>query len=120
MTANTNTVILKIGSKGEIFPPKIIREKLGFEPNQPIILFVHQDQLIVRKIYTMEEILNVPPKTKMIMDIEKYKLRMKECIDNGDIEIGHIIADDLLCEILNELNHGDIVELYRKVKKWHA
>ena len=65
MTVNTNTMILKIGSKGEIFPPKIIREKLGFEPNQPILLFVHQDQLIVRKIYTMEEILNVPPKTKI-------------------------------------------------------
>lgn len=65
MTVNPNTMILKIGSKGEIFPPKIIREKLGFEPNQPILLFVHQDQLIVRKIYTMEEILNVPPKTKI-------------------------------------------------------
>jgi len=65
MTVNTNTMILKIGSKGEIFPPKIIREKLGFEPNQPILLFVHQDQLIVRKIYTIEEILNVPPKTKI-------------------------------------------------------
>ena len=65
MTGNTNTMILKIGSKGEIFPPKIIREKLGFEPNQPILLFIHQDQLIVRKIYTMEEILNVPPKTKI-------------------------------------------------------
>lgn len=65
MTANTNTIILKIGSKGEIFPPKVIRERLGFEPNQPILLFVHQDQLIVRKIYSIEEILNVPPKTKI-------------------------------------------------------
>ena len=65
MTANTNTIILKIGSKGEIFPPKVIRERLGFEPNQPILLFVHQDQLIIRKIYSIEEILNVPPKTKI-------------------------------------------------------
>lgn len=65
MTVNTDTIILKIGSKGEIFPPKIIREKLGFKPNQPIILFVHQDQLIVRKLYSIEEILNVPPKTKI-------------------------------------------------------
>ena len=65
MTANTNTIILKIGSKGEIFPPKVIRERLGFEPNQPILLYVHQDQLIVRKIYSIEEILNVSPKTKI-------------------------------------------------------
>ena len=65
MTVNTDTIILKIGSKGEIFPPKKIREKLGFKPNQPIILFVHQDQLIVRKLHSIEEILNVPPKTKI-------------------------------------------------------
>lgn len=65
MTVNTDTIILKIGSKGEIFPPKEIREKLGFKPNQPILLYVHKDQLIVRKIYSMEELLNVPPKTKI-------------------------------------------------------
>lgn len=65
MITDMDTIILKIGSKGEIFPPKEIREKLGFEPNQPILLYVHEDQLIVRKIYSMEEILNVPPKTKI-------------------------------------------------------
>lgn len=65
MTVNTDTMILKVGSKGEIFPPKIIREKLGFEPNQPILLYVHQDQLIVRKIHSIEEILNVSPKTRI-------------------------------------------------------
>lgn len=59
------TIILKIGSKGEIFPPKKIREKLGFEPNQPILLYIHQDQLIVRKLHSIEGILNVPPKTKI-------------------------------------------------------
>ena len=65
MITNTDTIILKVGSKGEIFPPKEIREKLGFKPNQPILLSIHQDQLIVRKIHSIEEILNVPPKTKI-------------------------------------------------------
>lgn len=65
MTTNTDTMILKIGSKGEIFPPKAIREKLGFEPDQPILLFIHEDQLIVRKLHSIEEILNSPPKTKI-------------------------------------------------------
>lgn len=65
MTAKTQTIILKIGSKGEIFPPKKIREKLGFEPNQLILLYIHQDQLIVRKLHSIEEILNVSPKTKI-------------------------------------------------------
>lgn len=65
MTTNTDTMILKIGSKGEIFPPKAIREKLGFEPDQPILLFIHEDQLIVRKLHSIEEILKSPPKIKI-------------------------------------------------------
>ncbi|MEE9377737.1 MAG: AbrB/MazE/SpoVT family DNA-binding domain-containing protein [Candidatus Lokiarchaeia archaeon] len=65
MTIHSDTTVLKIGSKGEIFPPKKIRERLGFEPNQPILLYIHQDQLIVRKIHSIEEILNTPPKTKI-------------------------------------------------------
>lgn len=65
MITQSNTTVLKIGSKGEIFPPKKIRERLGFEPNQPILLYIHQDQLIVRKLHSIEEILNTPPKTKI-------------------------------------------------------
>ena len=65
MTTDTSTMILKIGSKGEIFPPKAIRKKLGFEPDQPILLYIHKDQLIVRKLHSIEEILNSPPKTKI-------------------------------------------------------
>ena len=60
-----NKIILKIGSKGEIFPPKEIRKRLGFEPNQPILVYIHHDQLIVRKIHSIEEILNSPPKIKI-------------------------------------------------------
>jgi AbrB family looped-hinge helix DNA binding protein len=65
MTIHSETIVLKIGSKGEIFPPKEIRERLGFTPNQPILLYVHQDQLIVRKVHSIEEILDTPPKTKI-------------------------------------------------------
>ena len=65
MTIHSDTTVLKIGSKGEIFPPKKIRERLGFEPNQPILLYIHHDQLIVRKLHSIEEILNTPPKTKI-------------------------------------------------------
>ncbi len=65
MTIKSDTIVLKIGSKGEIFPPKEIRKKLGLEPHQPILLYIHQDQLIVRKIHSIEEILNAPTKTKI-------------------------------------------------------
>jgi len=57
--------ILKIGSKGEIFPPKKIREKLGLTPNQPILMTIHRDKLIIRKLHSIENILSTPPKAKI-------------------------------------------------------
>ena len=57
--------VMKVGSKGEIFPPKEIRQKLGLTPNQPILLTVHEDKLIIRKIHSLENILSTPPKVKI-------------------------------------------------------
>lgn len=54
--------VLKVGSKGEIFPPKEVREAMGLEKNQQIILTIHDKQLIIRKLYSMEELLAQPPK----------------------------------------------------------
>lgn len=65
MTTSTDKMVLKIGSKGEIFPPKDIREKLGLEPDQPILLYVHNDQLIIRKVHSLDAILKTPPKIKI-------------------------------------------------------
>ena len=65
MTITKDHMILKIGSKGEIFPPKSLREKLGFEPDQPILLHVHKDQLIIRKVHSLEELLQTPTKVKI-------------------------------------------------------
>jgi AbrB family looped-hinge helix DNA binding protein len=65
MTSDFEQFVLKIGSKGEIFPPKEIREKFGLEPNQTIILTVQQDKLIIRKLYSIEDILKTPSKVKI-------------------------------------------------------
>lgn len=46
--------------------------------------------------------------------------KMQECIDVGDTEIAHGIADDLLCEALTLLCCDDIVDIYKKVEKWYA
>ena len=65
MTTPAEKRITKVGSKGEIFPPKEIREKLGLEPDQPIILHVQGDKLIIRKVHSIEEIFKSPPKVKI-------------------------------------------------------
>jgi len=57
--------MLKIGSEGEIFLPKDLREMLGFEPDQAILLHVQKDLLILRKVHSLEELLQSPPKVKI-------------------------------------------------------
>lgn len=65
MTSIPEKIVLKIGSKGEIFTPKEIRKKLGLEPNQLILMTVHQDKLIIRKLHSIEDILKTPSKVKI-------------------------------------------------------
>jgi len=60
--SDTKEHVMKIGSKGEIFPPKEIREILGLEKDKPIILTIQNDLLIIRKLNTVEELLGDPPK----------------------------------------------------------
>ena len=57
--------VLKIGSKGEIFPPKEIRQKLGLTKDQPILLTQHKNTLIIRKIHSIEELLKKPAKVEI-------------------------------------------------------
>lgn len=46
--------------------------------------------------------------------------KMKECVNNGDTEVAHIDADDILCDVLTQLGYKELVDLYEKVKKWYA
>lgn len=57
--------VVKIGSKGEIFPPKEIREYLGLTSNQSVILSVVGNKLIIRKVFSYQEILDRPAKIKI-------------------------------------------------------
>ncbi|MHA1730620.1 MAG: AbrB/MazE/SpoVT family DNA-binding domain-containing protein [Promethearchaeota archaeon] len=57
--------VVKVGSKGEIFPPKPLREELGLTGGQPVILSVEGDTLVVRKLHSLEEILKRGTKVKV-------------------------------------------------------
>lgn len=50
--------ISKIGSKGEIFPPKQVREQLGLKANQVISIVVRNNGLFISKITNEENILS--------------------------------------------------------------
>lgn len=46
---------------------------------------------------------------------------MQRCVDNrSDPEGAHLDADELLCQVLVDDDHRDLVALYRKVRKWFA
>ena len=63
--------ILKIGSKGEIFPPKEVREFLGFNKDQPILMKVYPNRIIVQKIDSLEEILSKPSNVQISYHVFK-------------------------------------------------
>lgn len=46
------------------------------------------------------------------------KLKMEQ--SNGDTEMAHSNADDVLCELLRSLGYSDVVDEYEKVDKWFA
>ena len=46
--------------------------------------------------------------------------KLIECQNNGDTEMAHGNADDLLCEFLTALGYADVVAEYDKVDKWFA
>ena len=50
--------ISKIGSKGEIFTPKAIRDQLDLHANHPISIIVRKNGILISKVRNEKEILN--------------------------------------------------------------
>lgn len=51
---------------------------------------------------------------------KKAEQAMKEEVANGDTEIAHSNADDILCDLLMRLGYTRLVSLYHDVAKWYA
>ncbi|MHA1992735.1 MAG: hypothetical protein ACW981_16485 [Candidatus Hodarchaeales archaeon] len=55
----------KVGSKGELFPPKNIREQTDLIEGQQVLYRVINRRLIVERLYSPKEILDTPEKVKL-------------------------------------------------------
>jgi AbrB family looped-hinge helix DNA binding protein len=66
----------KVGSKGELFPNKQIRERLGLKPNTRVIYRVKDGTLIVEPITNLEDILEEP--TKINTTLEELESERRE------------------------------------------
>jgi len=50
----------KVGNKGEILPKKALREIAGIKPGDQVLIEARLGELLIRKIYSVEEALNLP------------------------------------------------------------
>lgn len=52
--------------------------------------------------------------------LQTYIKKMENAIDNDCIDLGHLQCDNVLCDLLEELGYGKIVEIYDNQGKWYA
>lgn len=52
--------------------------------------------------------------------LEKYKQIMEKSIDNNDEEVGHMVCDGVLCDLLHDLGFDEVLEIYEKQIRWYA
>lgn len=51
---------------------------------------------------------------------EHYVLKAKEIIKSNDIEVVHAQLDGLLCDLLEQHGHTELVQIFRDAEKWYA
>ncbi len=78
-----------VGKKGEILPKKPLRDFAGIAPGDEVMIEAFEGELIVRKIYTIEEALSMPTICSGTVesieeDIEKEGL-LQENITNDEL-----------------------------------
>jgi AbrB family looped-hinge helix DNA binding protein len=66
----------RVGSKGELFPPKEIRKKLGLKAHTKVIYKIESGKLIVEPVPTLEEALKEPPAIEITL--EEFQKHRKE------------------------------------------
>jgi len=66
----------RVGSKGELFPPKEVREKLGLRAHAKVIYKVENGRLVVEPVPSLEEVLREPPSVEITR--EEFHKHRKE------------------------------------------
>ena len=64
----------RVGSKGELFPPKQIRLKLGLKPKTRVIYRIREGVLVVEPVPRLEDVLKQPSALEVSIE-ELHNLR---------------------------------------------
>jgi len=85
MTTQDKTIV---GKKGEILPKKLLREMAGINPGDEVLIEAFKGELIIKKIYSIEEALSMPAidsgtPTSIEKDLEEERL-LQEKLTNEE------------------------------------
>jgi len=58
----------RVGSKGELFPPKEIREKLGLRAHVKVIYKIEEGRLVVEPVPSLEDVLKEPSPVEITLE----------------------------------------------------
>jgi len=58
----------RVGSKGELFPPKEVREALGLRPHVKVLYKVEEGRLLVEPVPSLEQVLKEPPVVEITLE----------------------------------------------------
>ena len=64
----------RVGSKGELFPPKELREKLGLKPHTKVLYKIEDGRLVVEPIPSLEDAFAGPSAVEITLE-EFYSFR---------------------------------------------
>ncbi len=75
-----------VGKKGEILPKKALREVSGIGPGDKVLIEARKGELIVKKVYSIEEAMNLPTIAEgtpedIERDLEEEGRRQEEMTD---------------------------------------
>ena len=54
------------------------------------------------------------------MTPQEFAKKMQEISENGDTEISHGDADDLMCSVLEFWGYKEGVKIFKEMDKWYA
>jgi len=58
----------RVGSKGELFPPKEVRERLGLRAHVKVIYKIEEGRLVVEPVPSLEEVLSESPSVEVTLE----------------------------------------------------
>jgi len=58
----------RVGSKGELFPPKELRERLGLHAHVKVIYKIEEGRLVVEPVPSLEKIMREPASVEVTLE----------------------------------------------------